>query len=59
MTKKRDPTIIKGSRRKRIAITVVAYKMLIVIRNFEQTKKMFKQFSEMGKTIKGRNKLFS
>lgn len=56
MTKKErmDPSIINGSRRKRIAMgsgTSVS-KVNSVLKQFEQTKKMMKQFSNMGKMKK-------
>ena len=56
MTKKerQDPTILNGSRRRRIAIGSGSSIQEVnrIIKNFEQTKKMFKQFSDMGKDFK-------
>lgn len=53
MTKKErlDPSIINGSRRKRIAAGsgMPVSKVNSVLKQFEQTKKMMKQFSSMGK----------
>jgi signal recognition particle subunit SRP54 len=62
MTKKerQDPTIINGSRRKRIAAGSGTQIQDVnkTIKNFEQTKKMMKQFADMGKDIKkGKKKL--
>lgn len=62
MTKKerQDPSVLNASRRKRIAFGSGSSIQDVnkVIRNFEQTRKMFKQFSDMGKDIKkGRKKL--
>lgn len=56
MTKKErlDPSIINGSRRKRIAVGsgMPVSKVNSVLKQFEQTKKMMKQFSNMGKMKK-------
>ena len=56
MTKKerQEPSIINSSRRKRIAkgSGSTIQDVNKVIKNFEQTKKMFKQFSDMGKDYK-------
>ncbi len=56
MTKKErlTPTIINGSRRKRIALGsgMPVSKVNSVLKQFEQTKKMMKQFSGMGKMKK-------
>ncbi len=62
MTKKerQDPAILNGSRRKRIALGSGCNIQEVnrIIKNFEQTKKMFKQFSDMGKDYKkGKKKL--
>jgi len=60
MTKKEriNPSIINGSRRKRIAsgCGMPVSKVNNVLKQFEQTKKMMKQFSSMGK-IKKKGKL--
>lgn len=56
MTKKErlDPAILNGSRRRRIAIGSGSSIQEVnrIIKNFEQTKKMFKQFSDMDKDFK-------
>ncbi|MBS3995521.1 MAG: signal recognition particle protein [Alkaliphilus sp.] len=56
MTKeeRKNPGIINGSRRKRIALGsgMTVNKVNNLLKQFEQTKKMMKQFSDMGKTIK-------
>ena len=62
MTKKerREPSIINSSRRKRIAAGSgnSIQDVNKVLKNFEQTRKMFKQFSDMGKDFKkGKRKL--
>lgn len=62
MTKKerQEPSVINSSRRKRIAKGSgnTIQDVNKVIKNFEQTKKMFKQFSDMGKDYKrGKRKL--
>ncbi len=62
MTKKerQEPSVINSSRRKRIAMGSGSSIQDVnkVIKNFEQTKKMFKQFSDMGKDYKkGKRKL--
>ncbi len=62
MTKKerQDPSVLNASRRKRIAAGSgnSIQDVNKVIKNFEQTRKMFKQFSGMGKDFKkGRHKL--
>lgn len=62
MTKKerQDPSILNGSRRKRIACGSGTNIQDVnkVIKNFEQTKKMMKQFAGMEKDIKkGKKKL--
>ncbi|SHJ05111.1 signal recognition particle protein [Lutispora thermophila] len=62
MTKKErlDPSIINGSRRKRIAMGsgTTIQDVNRVIKNFEQTRKMMKQFADMEKGIKkGKKKL--
>lgn len=62
MTKKEriDPSIINGSRRKRIAAGsgTTIQDVNKVIKNFEQSKKMMKQFSDMEKDIKKGKKKF-
>ena len=62
MTKKErlDPSILNGSRRKRIAMGsgTTIQDVNRVIKNFEQTRKMMKQFADMEKGIKkGKMKL--
>ena len=62
MTKKErlDPSILNGSRRKRIAAGsgTSIQDVNRTIKNFEQTKKMMKQFADMEKDIKkGKKKL--
>ena len=56
MTKeeRKNPTIINGSRRKRIAMGsgMTVNKVNNLLKQFEQTKKMMKQFSDMGKNMK-------
>jgi signal recognition particle subunit SRP54 len=62
MTKKErlDPNIINANRRKRIAAGsgTSVQDVNKLLKNFEQTKKMMKQFAGMEKDImKGKNKL--
>ncbi|MGI5998441.1 MAG: signal recognition particle protein, partial [Lutispora sp.] len=62
MTRKErlDPSILNGSRRKRIAMGsgTKIQDVNKVIKNFEQTRKMMKQFADMEKGIKkGKMKL--
>jgi len=62
MTKKErlDPSILNGSRRRRIALGsgTTIQDVNKVIKNFEQTRKMMKQFADMEKDIKkGKKKL--
>lgn len=61
MTKeeRRNPAIINGSRRKRIALGsgMTVNKVNNLLKQFEQTKKMMKQFSDMGKSMKKSGKL--
>jgi len=62
MTKKErvDPNIINANRRKRIAAGsgTSVQEVNKLLKNFEQTKKMMKQFAGMEKDIKkGKNKL--
>jgi len=56
MTKeeRKNPGIINGSRRKRIALGsgMTVNKVNNLLKQFEQTKKMMKQFSDMGKNVK-------
>ncbi|MDD4834327.1 MAG: signal recognition particle protein [Lutispora sp.] len=56
MTKKErlEPSILNGSRRKRIALGsgTTIQDVNKIIKNFEQTRKMMKQFADMGKDMK-------
>lgn len=61
MTKeeRKNPSIINGSRRKRIAkgSGMTVHKVNNLLKQFEQTKKMMKQFSDMGKGMKKGGKM--